>query len=162
MGEDLDPNQTANFIPTDEELDEGGRRFADPLLTEDELVALTRDDKGITLVPQHQYEDLEEFISKHNNFYVQFDLYKNGGLSGPLYRRRKVFQRMVALHPDLVSRLVGEFREYRIRIENETDDLDYSDEMKRDLYDAYQIMSGLIDINDKYVVDPDTGKLDEY
>ncbi len=157
MGEDLDLSQKTDYIPTDNELDEGGWKFADPLLTESELEALNQKNRGIMLAPQHQYDDLEDFKKRQNNFHAYFD-FDSKGMS-LLYRRRKVFQRLVALKPDLVSRVANQYYKYRTESAPFSD---FSDEMWRNLYEAYQSMSRLVDLNDSYVRRPENGQLDDH
>jgi hypothetical protein len=136
MGEDLDVTQLPNFIPTDEELDMGFRKFADPFLTEDELKALHgKSDRGITLAPQYQFSTLEDFKKGQNNFHAYFDISNKG--MGPMYRRRKAFQRFVALNPDLVIKTVEDYQRHR-----EMDPfLDFSEEMWKDLFESYKQIS---------------------
>ena len=138
------------FVPSDEELDEVERKFTDPLLTEEEVRALTdRDDRGISQTPQRQYKDLEEFKRETNNFHVHFDRENKG--SGPSYRRHKAFQRFVILKPDLTQQLFEAFDRYNAQGKHAV----YSADIWRGLYDAYQVMSQLVDINDGYVVGDD-------
>lgn len=149
-----------DFIPTDEEFDPAQLKFVDPLLTEEELTALTsQPNNGITPLTQHQYATLEEFDRGSNNFHVYFDPTNEG--SGPGRRRRKHFQRFVALHPDLARKAFDLMSQYRARIESGSDDLSFGPELDQVLYDAYREMSQLVDIHDSYTTDP-KGNPDEY
>lgn len=161
MGEDLANSTFDKYIPTDEELKKAGLypELLDLILTTEEIEALTsRPDKGlIKPVPQYIPNDIEEFKNWQNNFHAFFRL--RGGFDVGK-RRFKVFQRLAVLEPQLVDRLISGMQEY----ENRSDVYaGFDDNLWQELYHAYQQMAGLVDANDRYVIEDGTnGEPDRY
>lgn len=138
----------------DENLDIGREAKEQPqlLLSKEEIAALGRPDKGITPVPQRQYMNLEEFWRDQNNFHATFT---NPTFGGDPLRMRKAYQRFQILYPDLDKPLRAKFAELR-----EDGPPTLSDEDRAEIFEAYKLMSELVDIYDPYLpVDPKVQKV---
>lgn len=89
------------------------------------------------IVPQKQFESLEDFTDGQNNYYAHF---LKGDSWGETRRERPHFQRFQNLHPELegeVTRATGEARSKSGRLPYER------------LFEAYKIMSQLVYADDK-------------
>ena len=121
----------------------------DPL-TPTEIEALVHPDRGIEPAPMKQFASLEDFLQNSNNFRLAFTAPEDS-VTGPIYRGQKVFQRFAILHTIFASSLIRRAEGRYLA------DLDKT--TREDLFNAYQRMSQLVDINDKDVVID--GKIDD-
>ena len=114
-----------------------------PLTDEEKQAVLNQGNHGVSdPVPQHQFQNLEEFKQHQNNFYVHFaDINPKSFLV--LYRVRRSYQRFELLYPELNQRLlsykIGQFGHW-------------PDQAWDDLLDAYKKMSSLVDRKDAGIV----------
>lgn len=129
---------------------EGFAEFSDPLLTAEEKDALFfQEDRGITPAPMRQFEDLDAFKEGSNNFFLAF----NQSPDGFLNQRTRAIQRFKAIHPDKMEELLSSIDPLSLR-------KDIDDEGWQKLYEAYQEVSQLVDVDDPSVVKE--GEIDDY
>lgn len=137
-----------------------GVEFIDPLLSESEIeLLLSASGHGIKVVPQLEFDDVEQFKNKQNNFWNYFSD-TEGSMLHYIVRRKKVFQRISILNPDLVHSLVARFQQ--LTEEQGTPIVKIDNSLWQDLFEAYKQMSQLVDESDSYVVREKTGHLDDW
>lgn len=126
-------------------------REASPLLTDEEIDALfSREDRGIEPASMKQFDSLQEFKEGSNNFFYTF-VAEEGNLDSYLNRRRKSVQRFSVLFPEKLMELE--------KIEA-IDRRSLGEEDWQRLYEAYQEISQLVDIDDNSVIR--AGEVDDY
>jgi hypothetical protein len=120
-----------------------------PVLTDEQKKALTeRDDHGVTPANVRRYPSYEEWHrSQHSNYNQGFFQSMPEGEEEDFSiftpaRELLAFQRLVVLHPDLVAEL-------RQRI-NAKEGPSVDEETNRILWQSYELMAVLTDINDEF------------
>ena len=113
-----------------------------PLTEEEKAAVLSREDHGVTSPVQlQQFETVDEFKKVYNNFFIHFAPEGPQSSANP-YRTRRAFQRFEILYPDLTKKLLGKYDRGK----------EPNEEEQRDLFEAYKLMSPLVDATDVDVV----------
>ncbi|HUB94182.1 MAG TPA: hypothetical protein VMB52_06800 [Verrucomicrobiae bacterium] len=117
-------------------------------LSPDEITALIETNgESVDAAPMHEFATFEDFLDGQQNFWQAFGA---AGVIGDINRSLKYFQRFAILYPEQYVRIArGQADILRRSVAQEGT---YNDPWWVDLYDAYQKVSKLVDVNDKYVV----------
>ena len=127
------------------------QRLSGEPLSPYEVTALWTDpDKGIVPVTMQQFDSLEDFANRSNNFPMFFTL-QEGHWIGDTIRDQKVFKRLCILEPQLVDDATTQLQGKEVPPSSDV-------ESWQILYKAYRKMSELVDVNDAAVMMADGTK----